>query len=271
MRKLKLLKASLFAASALLVAVPAAAQPGDDHSDIAQAQADAQEEQAATPRDPNAIQGSIPEPESTRTEHRVQMEAGRRYVLTVQTEAFDPMLRLMRAGSTEVLAEDDDSGGGVLPRIVYTPQTSGEYVVQVSSFVPSGHGEYALSVTPQAPLPALVSRPTRTERGQWQVFQGDLGAGDPTDRERKFDDYELRLTADQTAMIHVQATGDMDTMLQIFTLDDRGLTPVREDDDGGGGLNPFLFFAPGEAGTYVVRVIGFDNTSSGAYRLRISR
>lgn len=263
MRRLKWITASLLAAPALMLAGPVAAQPEDHHGDMS-----AQEE-TAQPVDPNAIRGTIPEPQSARTEHRVTMEAGRRYAISVASDAFDPYLRVMRAGSEEVLGEDDDSGGGVSPRLVFTPPASGEYVVQVSSFAPGGHGDYALSVQQQAPLPALVTRPTRTERGQWQIYQGELAAGDPTDRDRRFDDYELRLEAGQNAMIHVQA--DADTMLQVFTLADRGLAPVAEDDDGGGGTNPFVFFAPEEAGTYVVRVIGFDETASGAYRLRISR
>lgn len=268
MSKFKLLKAALFAAPALLLAAPASAQPGDHHTDIAQAQADLNEQQ---PVDPNAIPGSLPEPATTWTDHRVQMEAGRRYAVSVTSEAFDPVVRLVRPGSTEALAEDDDSGGGTTPRMVYTPATSGEYVVQVRSFAPGGSGDYALTVEPQAPLPALVTRPTRTERGAWQVYQGALAASDPADRNRRYDDYELRLEAGQIAMIHVQGTGDIDTMLQVFTLADRGLAPVLENDDGGGGVNPFLLFAPEEAGTYVVRVIGFDESANGAYRLRIGR
>jgi hypothetical protein len=273
MRKIGTLKASLFAASALLFAVPAAAQPGDHHSDIAQEQADdhSHEEEPAAARDPNAIPGTIPEPASTRTEHRVQMRAGQRYVITVQSEAFDPMLKLMRAGSTDVIAEDDDSGGGTIPRIVYTPTQAGEYVVEVGSFVPSGHGEYALSVTPQAPLPALVTRPTRTERSNWEVFQGNLADSDSVDLGKRYDDYELRMAAGQTAMIQVLGTGELDTVVQVFAVDQRGLTPIATDDDSGGGVNPFVLFAPEEAGTYVVRVVGFDDASRGAYRLRVLR
>jgi hypothetical protein len=142
--------------------------------------------------------------------------------------------------------------------------------VRVSSFSPGGTGDYALSVTPSAPLPALITRATRTERGQWQVYQGDLAASDATENGRRYDDYELRLTAGQTAMIHVQAD-NMDTILQVFSAADRGNRPLIENDDGGGGTNPFVFFAPEEAGTYVVRVIGFDEQTAGAYRLRISR
>lgn len=279
MRKLGILKTALLAAPALLLlANPAAAQPGDHHTDIAQAQADAhdehdahEQEETQAPVDPNAIALSLPEPEATWTDHRVQMEAGRRYAIKVESEAFDPVVRLVRAGSTEVLAEDDDSGGGTTPLMIYTPTASGEYVVQIKSFAPGGSGDFALTVEPQAPLPALINSRGRTERGNWQVFAGNLGEGGSVDRGRKYHDYALSLDAGQLAMLHVQAPDDLDTMIQVFTASDRGLTPLMENDDGGGGVNPFLLFAPEEAGTYVVRVIGFDEASAGAYSLRVAK
>lgn len=260
MRFHSLLKASLFVAPALLLAASAAAQPGPESPQT----------QPSTPADPNAIPGTIQVCEAARGEHRVQLEGGRRYQITATSEAFDPYIRLLRPGSEEPIAEDDDSGGGLTPRIIFSPPQSGEYLVRVSSFAPGGTGDYALSVTPASPLPALITRPTRTERGQWQVYQGALAAGDATEGGKRYDDYELRLAAGETAMIHVQAD-NIDTMLQVFPAADRGSRPLAENDDGGGGTNPFVFFAPEEAGTYVVRVVGFDEQTAGAYRLRISR
>jgi hypothetical protein len=260
MRLISLLKASLFIAPALLLASPAAAQPAQPTQPTA----------PAAPADPNAIRGSIQVCEAARGEHRIQLEGGRRYAISATSEAFDPFIRLLRPGSEEPIAEDDDSGGGLVPRIMFAPPQSGEYIVRVSSFAPGGVGDYALSVTPASPLPAVISRPTRTERGQWQIFQGNLAAGDATEGGKRYDDYELRLAAGETAMIHVQSD-NMDTMLQVFPAAERGNRPVAEDDDSGGGTNPFVFFAPQEAGTYVVRVVGFDEQTTGAYRLRIGR
>ncbi len=264
MRNLKILKAILCAAPAMLLTVPASAQPGDHQDEMA-----AEHPELVTPADPNAVRVTLPEPAEAWADHRVQMEAGRRYAVTVTSDAFDPVARIVRAGSTEVLAEDDDSGGGTSPRIYFTPPASGEYVVQVKSFAPGGSGEFAVSATPQAPLPALINRGARTERGNWTVYSGNLNASSATEGGRKFVDYELRLTEGQVAMLHVLGANDIDTMLQVFTVTDRGLAPLMENDDGGGGVNPFLLFAPGEAGTYVVRVIGYDESVSGAYRLRI--
>jgi hypothetical protein len=219
----------------------------------------------------NVIQGNIQVCEAARGEHRITMEAGRRYSISADSEAFDTYLRLLRPGSEEPLAENDDSGDSLNSRISFTPPTSGEYVVRVSSFAPGGVGAYNLRVEPAAPLPALVTRPTRTERGQWRIYQGSLSAADPADGERRYDDYELRLAAGESAMVHVTGEGDLDSQLMIYSADDRGGEPIATDDDGGGGVNPFVFFAPAEAGTYVVRVTSFGANETGSYRLRISQ
>jgi len=260
----RLLLTTFIAAPAVALASPAAAQPP-----------------SATPppivrttpatADPNVIQGNIEVCEAARGEHRVQLEAGRRYAITTNSEAFDTLLRLLRPGSDEPVAENDDYGDGLNSRINYTPTESGEYIVRVSSFSPGGTGAYQLRIEPAGPLPALITRPTRTERAQWRVYQGALAATDPIDNERRYDDYELRLGAGESAMIHVMADGDLDTQLMVYSNEARGGEPLASNDDGGGGVNPFVFFAPEEAGTYVVRVTSFGANDTGSYRLRISR
>lgn len=222
------------------------------------------------PADPNVIRGRIVVCDCARGEHRVRLERGRRYAISASSRTFDPLLRLVRPGAEEVLAEDDDSGGGVNPRLTFTPPATGDYLVRVSSAMPGGAGDYTLSVLPTAPLPPLLTRPTRVEGAQWQVFDGNLANGS-LENGRRYQDYELRLAAGQSAMIHVQGQPELDTLLQVFPVGERGNKPAVENDDGGGGKDPFVFFAPAQAGTYVVRVIGFDEQSQGTYRLRIGR
>lgn len=217
-----------------------------------------------------AIRGSIQICPAGRGEHRIRMEAGRRYVLTATSQQFDPRIRLIAPGNPIVLAEDDDSGGGVTPRLAFTAPQTGDYLVQVGSAGINGAGAYDLSVTPAGPLPALITRPSRMEPGQRQVFEGNLAAGG-SENGRRFNDYQLRLAPGETAMLHVQSAGGPDTMLQVFRAAERGGRPIAEDDDGGGGTDPFLFFAPTAPGDYVVRVIGADEAAQGSYRLRIIR
>lgn len=219
---------------------------------------------------PNTIRGNIVTCDCARGEHRIRLEGGRRYSISASSRTFDPVLRLLRPGVEQVLAEDDDSGGGVTPRLNFTPPTTGDYLVRVSSALPGGVGEYTLNVQPAAPLPPLLVRPVRTERGESQIYEGDL-AGGSIENGRRYQDYELRLAAGQIAMIHVQGQSNLDTLLQVFPLADRGNRPLAEDDDGGGGANPFVYFAPAQPGIYVVRVVGADELAQGTYRLRISR
>jgi hypothetical protein len=244
MRFDRLLLGGLAAAPALLLATPAAAQP-------------------------QTIEGNIQVCETARGEHRIQLEQGRRYTITARSDAFDTVLRVLRPGNETPIAENDDYGDGLNSRVTVVAPETGEYIARIGSFSPGGVGAYQLRVEPAAPLPALLSRPTRTERGQARLYEGELTANDPAEDSRHYDDYELRLAANQAAMIHLDGQG-ADVMLRVYAADARGGTALAEDDDGGGGLNSFIFFAPPEAGTYVVRVTTFGENATGRYRLRVA-
>jgi len=261
-----------FLLAALAFAAPgaAAAQPPPPQPVTVQPVPIAPQPATPQPFNPGALRGRIFACPAARGEHLVRMDAGRRYAITASAANFDPYLRVLAATTETVLAEDDDSGGGVTPRVVFVPAQTGDYRVLVSGVTAESVGDYALNVTPLAPLGAPITRPSRVEAGQKQLFDAALGPQSSTEFGRRYQDYELRLGAGEAAMIHVQGQ-NVDTALQIFTLSGRGARPIAEDDDGGGGRNPFLFFAPAQPGTYVVRVIGVDEQAQGAYRLRISR
>lgn len=270
MRFRYLLAASCLAAPALMFAAPAAAQEQPTPGQMPQSD---EMQQTPPPVLPGATtyQGAIQVCEAARGEHRVRMEAGQRYTILASSPSFDTYLRLLRPGSEEAIAENDDGGGGLNSRLTYAPTESGDYIVRVSSFSPGSVGDYQLQVAPAAPMPALLTRPTRTERSQWRVFQGDLSATDATDDNRRYDDYELRLAAGQPAMIYLESTGDMDPLVKVYSLSGRGAEALAENDDAGGTTNSFVFFSPPEAGTYVVRVTSFGENVTGSYRLRVSQ
>lgn len=256
----------------LLLAAPAAAQdqPGPG---TPPPPPEERPERTPVPELPGATsyQGAIQVCEAARGEHRIRMEAGRRYTILASSDAFDTFLRLLRPGSEEALAENDDGGGGLNSRINFTPPETGDYVVRVTSFSPGGVGDYRLQVAPASPMPALLTRPTRTERAQWRVYQGDLGAADAMEDGRRYDDYELRLAAGRSAMIHLEGQNGLDPMLRVYSLAGRGGEALAENDDAAGSTASFILFTPPEAGTYVVRVTSFGENVTGGYRLRISQ
>jgi hypothetical protein len=225
---------------------------------------------ATRPTFPGVIQGAIAYCNCNHGEHRVPLQAGRRYAIGATSRTFDPYLQLLLPATGAVLAEDDDSGEGVSPSLIFTAPATGEYLVRVSSASRGGAGQYALNVQPLAPLPPLLAQPTRVQAGQWQLFENNLAAGN-VENGRRYQDYELRLAAGETAMIHARGQQELDTMLQIFPLSARGNKPVAENDDAGAGLDSALVFTATQAGTYVVRVSGPADQVQAAYRLRIGR
>ena len=245
----KFVTGSILAAAALLAA-PAAAQPAEGR--------------------PFTANGELETCDCRYGDHNVRLEAGRRYQIGATSEAFDSMLRLYRAGSTDVLAEDDDSGGDRNPVINFTPSETGDYLVRVVSFTPDGAGAYALNIEALEALPAPVTRASSTETMTWQIYDGTLDADDPAESEMRFDDYALDLEAGQSAMIRVESEA-FDPVVRVYSADQRGVNELAMDDDSGGSFNSFLMFAPEEGGSYIVRVTSFSTEGTGAYRLRIAR
>jgi hypothetical protein len=207
--------------------------------------------------------------------HALLLTAGTRYRVSVESPeqgGFDTVVQLLRPGSTEPLAENDDAGGTLNSRLAFTPERSGEYLIRVHGFSPDGRGPYTIRVEPMPPLPAPISAaPGATATTTWRVWEGALGAGDPDNDGHRFDDYLVHLDAGQH-FVALDATGaePFDTLVQLLRPEAREGDPVDSDDDGGRNLNSLLVFEAAEAGDYIVRVTSFAENAAGPYRLRIS-
>src|SRR2546423_5675999 len=92
---------------------------------------------------PMHVTGALTDSDAQGDEHhryddiRVHLEAGQRYRLSVDSEAFDPVAHLYRPGNvftdeTQVAMNDD--GDGLNSRISYTPSESGDYTLRVIGF-----------------------------------------------------------------------------------------------------------------------------------------
>lgn len=206
-------------------------------------------------------------------DHRIRLDAGRRYRLSVNSEAFDPLARLLRAGQTEVIAENDDSGESLNSRISYTPAESGDYILRVTGFAADARGAYHAEAAQLPPLPAPISQPTRNVpvTGAWSLFEGDLAATDPEIEGKHYDDYLIQVAAGQVRYISLEGQG-FDALVQVLRAGEReGGDPLEQDDDTGAGFNSLLAFAPEEAGDYIVRVTTFGENTTGTYRLWVSQ
>ena len=202
-------------------------------------------------------------------EYSLRLEGGRRYRLSVDASDFDPLARLYRAGTDEVVAENDDGGGGLNSLISYRPTESGDYVLRVSPLVADARGRYraAAALAPAWPEPTTYFR--RMEATVWRVYVGELTASDGDNGGIRFDDYLVHFEAGQERTIMLDAAG-YDTVLQIYRAGDREGEPVGSNDDSGGNLNSMLVFKAEQAGDYVIRATALGTDATGPYRLRVS-
>ena len=205
---------------------------------------------------------------------RVHLEAGQRYRLSVNSEAFDPVARLYRPGPTQTdetkVAENDDADG-LNSRITYTPPESGDYTLRVVGFAADARGAYTADVAVLPPLAPPITTPgTPTAvSGTWLRWDGELSDTDPDVGGKHYDDYLIHMDAHQIRYISLEGLG-FDAMVQVIRAADRGNDNpevVDSDDDSGVGFNSLLAFSPDEAGDYVVRVTSFGDNAKGSYRL----
>src|SRR5205807_9641526 len=92
--------------------------------------------------------------------HKVQpfkMAAGTTYQIDLVSTAFDAYLRLEDSAGKQV-AQDDDSGGGLNARIVFTAKKADTYRIIVTTFPPNQTGDYPLTAQrPSAAAAALAA------------------------------------------------------------------------------------------------------------------
>jgi len=201
-------------------------------------------------------------------EHRVRLEAGRRYRLTANSAAFDPTLKLYAPGLSETVAENDDSGESLNSRIIYVPENAGSYTLRVGSFAADGRGAYTLRAELLPPLPPATPIQLAPRTTTWTSFEGTLTADDPEMSGTHGDDYRFFLAEGEEVIIRADAT--FDTVVSLYRAADRDGDPIASDDDGGGGLNSMLRYRADAAGEYVIRVTALGD-GTGPYRLRIGQ
>ncbi|MDP8994233.1 MAG: hypothetical protein M3N07_04490 [Pseudomonadota bacterium] len=204
-------------------------------------------------------------------DYRIRLRAGERVRISVDSEQFDPMVRIYGATDMhEPIAENDDSGDSLNSRLSFGAPEAGEYIVRVLSYEPGAVGAYRLRAEALPPLPAPVTRPTSTSTLTVRIFQGSLAAGDADSDGHHFDDYQITLTQGQTLFVSLESEA-LDPVVMV--LDGRyrdGGNAFAINDDMGETLNSGLVFQAPQSGNYVIRATSFAPGETGAYTLKVA-
>lgn len=207
--------------------------------------------------------------ESHYDDYRIRLRANERVRLTLESEDFDPMVRVYHDDDThEPVAENDDSGESLNSRLNFAAPRGGSYRVRVTSFEPETFGAYALRAEPLPPLPAPVTAHGGTSTMTWREYRGELAAGDPDSDGVHFDDYQVTLRQGEQVLARVDSSA-FDPVVQILTAEDRNGTYIESDDDAGPGTNALVGFDVPQSGNYIIRVSSYGSGMTGAYTLRV--
>ena len=194
---------------------------------------------------------------------------GERFAITLESDDFDPILRvgrIGRSGAFEELAQNDDSGaGGLNSYLIFTAPSNGEYVIRVAPLDGSTAGDYELAMA-EAP-PPLVARPvTVGETVEASLDEGDGGNQFGT----RADAYSFTGTTGQR-IVATMSSDAFDTYLELFSEnsdENGGRYALDSDDDGAGeGTNSRLTYTIPSDGQYTIEARAFTSEGEGAYTL----
>ena len=176
--------------------------------------------------------------------------------LTVNTSGSTDTYGTLEDASGSTLAIDDDGGSGTNFRLS-SVVSAGTYYAKVSGYSGSTTGDYRLHVTF---IPGGDdhgnTRSTATSVAAPSSTAGTLTAGDV--------DY-FTVTVSQPGTLTVNTSGTTDT---YGTLEDASGGTLATNDDGGSGTN-FRLSSAVSAGTYYVRVAGYNSATTGSYTLTL--
>lgn len=189
---------------------------------------------------------------------------GERFAVALDSEAFDPVLRVGRMvdGAFVQLAENDDGPDtGLNSRLVFTAPDAGEYLIRVTPLGMTDAGGYSLGLQ-EGPPPAAAQSIAigATVEGQLTEGDGKSESDSPADAYRFEGREGQRVRIDMTSE-------DFDTYLELF---DENRASLDEDDDGGPeGTNSRLTFTLPATGSYIIEARAFSE-ATGDYSLSIA-
>ncbi|KQW83932.1 PPC domain-containing protein [Brevundimonas sp. Root1279] len=190
---------------------------------------------------------------------------GERFALSLDSEAFDPVIKVGRMtsdGGFEELAENDDGpDAGLNSRLIFTAPDDGDYLVRVTSLNVSGTGGYSLHME-QGPPPIAAQGIAIGD-----TVQGQLTASDgKSTGDARADAYRFQGREGQRVRIDLTSS-DFDTYLELF---DGNRVSLSEDDDGGPeGTNSRVTFTLPRNGDYIIEARAFSE-ATGDYELAIT-
>lgn len=191
--------------------------------------------------------------------------AGDRFVVTLDSEAFDPLVRVGRMNGpdfVELANNDDAPGGGLNARLTFSAPAAGEYVIRATS-VDQRLGLYEVGLAEAPPTPP--SKPIAIG----EEVKGELSAESAAnDDGQRADTYRFTGTAGQRVAIEMKSS-DFDAYLTLRRASD-GVKVAEDDDGAGAGTDARIGRTLDADGDYIIEARGFSDDAEGRYTLKLT-
>ncbi|MBX3428033.1 MAG: PPC domain-containing protein [Hyphomonadaceae bacterium] len=203
-------------------------------------------------------------PAGDRDWYRLTLEQGQGVRIGMQATGTpdsigDSYLVLYGPDGAEV-ARDDDGGDGLNAWLEYQAPTAGTYFVEARGFSEDAAGRYAINVVAGEIGDSFDGAEALQANGDARTsFIGTPG---------DVDWFALEMVEGRPYRIYVDGAEDDALADPLLTLYDATGAEVARDDDGGTGLNSYLYFASTTGGPYFAAVSSYDGQSTGRYVIR---
>lgn len=198
--------------------------------------------------------------------HTIELNTGRLYTFSLRGADSgvgtlpDPYLELFQNDSLIVFS--DDGGVGLDSRINFIPSTSGSYTLVASGYSLTESGSYTLQIGSQVysgPPEIPGNKSTQASLAVAGSVSGNV--------DYQGDEDWFRVDLQAGNQYSFSLSGLPDSLLKLF---DSSGDFVAFDDDGGGGTDSLLRFAPTSNGTYYIAASVYGNLDTGSYSLGMS-
>jgi hypothetical protein len=209
---------------------------------------------------------------SLRKIYKVTMEKGKSYQIDMSTQAFDAYLRLEDAKNNQI-AEDDDSGGNLDARIVFTAPRTEEYRVIATTFAAGAVGKYKLTIKEQS-LEVKPPPPPEKYKGEALKlvaskanFAGKLSESEQLLRGKFLKVFEIDLEEGKTYRIDMKSK-DFDAYLILH--DREGNVVAANDDISPQSTNARIQYKAAKSGPYTLLATSLLPKEAGNFELSIA-
>ena len=192
--------------------------------------------------------------------YTIKLQKDKTYIIDLTTKDFDAYLRLLNKKGDE-LAEDDDGGGDLNARIIYSAKATEDHQIVVTTF--DGEvGKFSLKVRE---FTLKGEAKARTIGKDGFTITANIAQGDKSPIGKLGRIYSFQLKAGESYTIDLESA-TMDSYLYLFDSKNKLLA---QDDDSGGDVNSRITFRATADGVYHVLATTLDGEETGEFTLKV--